>query len=638
LDQPQHRRRVFLLWLGGIYLLHLIGVAYIFPSQVVFADVPYGGGDYQTHFHQTFRIKESLQSGGGLWAYEPRFLAGHPMGLIFDVDNKAHFLFSYGLSRLGMPLVSAYNLFSVLSAMLYPLVLLLIARLFRLDSRAQLVAMAVGAPIYFLDTASRFFTSAGMISYVMSAHVALLVLVLFWRLLQSPGRAGLRYFIPLLILFPLVHLIHVWAFAILVGPMVVFYLRYARRLPLVGHVQVLVLGAAVVLANLHWLLPAISHFGIMTPSHKLGQAKPHFFLLDLFEILPFSPPAIVQTTLFRYLALGAAAVLLFRWYREKDERFFPGVTIIGWLLFLGYVSAYVPLFGLTEPYRFVLALAFAAAALCGGFLADIFRQGFSPAGRVLLVLGLVLLGPQVARQVFASAPELIPLPQRLTPKHDPPPWDRGAPVKAPEVTLRMKSVPQHYLQVAKYLRQHAREEGRILVEPWEVGEFLGWATNLHIIGGFPDRRMIYERSNIFREVPGHDRYFKQAFADYLVRYNIRYLLVHMPLFPHVETRRDLLQLMVRLGPYRLYRTRHRANFFLRGSGRVRTSINRIVLEDVVPDPRDGKVAIRFHYFPTLRCAPACRLEKVPLADSKASFIQIAGDPKLAGRITLEHRP
>jgi hypothetical protein len=636
------RSRHFLLTAAAVYAIHLLVVAYVFPPRVVFSTLPYGGGDYQTHYHQTLRVAEALRSTGHLWAYEPQFLCGHPAGLIFDVDNKAHFLFSYGLSRLGVPLATAFNLFSLLSALIAPLVLLLSARLLKLGQREQLAVLTLSIPTYFLDTTCRFFSTAGMISYVMAAQLSILTIALFWRLMQEP-RA--RYFVPLLLLMPLAHLTHVWAFPLLAGPAVLFYARAFRRLPLAGHLQVMAVGAAVLAVNAYWLIPSFAHADLMTHSDKLGQARPQHFLLDLFEILPFRPPVTLQTTLFRYLALAAAIVVVIRWWRARDERTFPALVLLGWTFFLTYISAYIPLVRLTEPYRFVLALTMAGVVLCGPFVAEVcsreaWRGQFSFAGRVLVVLGVTLVLPQLGHQVLASAPELIPNRDAPTaPRHDPPPWEKEAMAPAEmEMTLRQKNIPPDYLAMADFLRRRCTDEGRILVEPWELGEFLGWATDLHIIGGFPDRRLVYEASNLFRDHPTADRYWGKDFADYVERYNVRYLLLHLPIFPMIESRRPLLSLIGRHGPYRVYRINHTASYFIRGSGRIRTELNRIALEDVHPDPTTGTVAIRFHYLRTLRCSPSCRIVKEPIADSDASFISIVGQPGLASTITLEHRP
>ena len=68
---------------------------------------------------------------GNTGVYDPDMLAGSPVGLIFDVDNKARFPFTYGLTKLGVPRPTAFNLFVVLSFVVLPFSLLFAARLFR---------------------------------------------------------------------------------------------------------------------------------------------------------------------------------------------------------------------------------------------------------------------------------------------------------------------------------------------------------------------------------------------------------------------------------------------------------------------------------------------------------------------------
>jgi hypothetical protein len=70
---------------------------------------------------------------GRAWAYDPNLLAGHPTGLIFDVDNKLHFGWTSTLVRLGVPLPVAFNLFALLACALAPVSLWLAARLLRVE-------------------------------------------------------------------------------------------------------------------------------------------------------------------------------------------------------------------------------------------------------------------------------------------------------------------------------------------------------------------------------------------------------------------------------------------------------------------------------------------------------------------------
>ena len=129
-------RRAWIALIG----LHLVLLAYAFPLEVVFGDGPLGGADYQTHYQHTHTLLQVRTELGQAWAYDPKLLAGHPSGLIFDVDNKVHFGWCAALVRLGVPLPIAFNLFAVLVGLLAPFTLWLSARLLGLEGAAQITA------------------------------------------------------------------------------------------------------------------------------------------------------------------------------------------------------------------------------------------------------------------------------------------------------------------------------------------------------------------------------------------------------------------------------------------------------------------------------------------------------------------
>ncbi len=644
--EPELERRAFLKILAMLYVLHLLVVWYVVPPSVVFSGRPFGGADYQTHFHQTIRLTSALTHRGRAYAYEPRFLAGHPMGVIFDVDNKAHFLFSYALNRAGLRLAVAFNLFPFLVALFFPLLFWACSRLWGGGRRAQLVAFGLSTPYYFIDTATRFFSTAGMISYVAAALVSVLVVSLFWRFIETSAQEGkTRHFWLLIVLLPLAHLIHVWAFAILVGPLIYLYLREFRRLRRTTHLQVGALIVATLGVNAYWLLPALAHRELLATSYLLGQAGPFSFIEDVVEVLPFRPAPTTNTTTIRTLAIAGAVFVLWRWRKEGDRRTRPAAFLLGWCFFLTYISTYMPLVGLTEPYRFIVALAVSAVVIGAPFYAQFLhlptlKRLRQPRLLPYAVLAAVLLLPQVGRQIYASAPELIPSLREKEMDLDPPPWKRGRPeVKDPVIKMRYGPVLPVYWQIATYLKTHCAKQGRVLVEPWPLGEYLGWATDLHIIGGFPDRRMIFENAYLFRPKGNNDpRFWGQAYFDYLKRYNIRYVVMHIPFFPMVEANRRSMRYIKNIGGYRIYRATHGGTYLARGSGRVRADLDRIYLRDVTPGKGTQSVDLRFHYIENLTCRPRCRLEQVPLPDSKATFIRVVGVPKLASELTIEFQP
>ena len=122
---------------AGSLLLHLALVLYGMPPTVVFGRAPFGSPDYQTHFQHTHTLTRALDELGRLWVYDPMMLAGYPAGLFFDVDNKAHFLFCTLLRWIGVPLPVAFNVFSLLSALMMPVSLWLAARLMGAGAKAQ---------------------------------------------------------------------------------------------------------------------------------------------------------------------------------------------------------------------------------------------------------------------------------------------------------------------------------------------------------------------------------------------------------------------------------------------------------------------------------------------------------------------
>jgi hypothetical protein len=162
------------------------------PCDVVFGDGPFGGPDYQTHYQHTHTLQGVIAEFGHAWAYDPDLLAGHPTGLIFDVDNKLHFGFTMLLRGLGAPLHVAFNLFTLLSSLLAPLSLWLAARLLGHTRPAQLVAFALGTLAWNFDPTTRFCWGGGMVSFATAAHVCAVVVAVMFRLMREGGKAVAR--------------------------------------------------------------------------------------------------------------------------------------------------------------------------------------------------------------------------------------------------------------------------------------------------------------------------------------------------------------------------------------------------------------------------------------------------------------
>jgi hypothetical protein len=633
-------RRWYVLLVLLIYLLHLLLVILACPPRVVFGDLPAGIADYNTHYQQVSTVGQALRQFGRTWAYDPNMLAGVPAGLFFDVDNKAHSLFTYGLTRLGVSQPVAFNLFAVLACLLAPLSLLLAARLFSMGRGASIIALSLGGLLWHFDHGLRYFWSSGMVSFAFASHLSVVVLALHWRMLTAAKE---RYLIPLMVLLPLSVLVHVWAVAILAVPMVGAYIHRWGRLGVKGHLRVWLVIVVTLLANAFWLLPALGQLKLLEPAAWLGQATPLYFLTDYLGIVGEAGGLSRVHTFYRYVALCGMGLTLWRWHKRGDSRLFVAELTIFWLLGLSYLGALVPILNATEPYRFI-APTMLMAALFGSFwfaeiLTTVRPRSLTPPVKGMLVLLLLLVVPRLLQEMLFFIPELAP--EVRLGAIDPesrgrPHTDAAALLPKPQPPFRLRPVPKDYLKVADYLAKHCRQEGRVLVQDWPLAEYLRWATDRPILGGFPERRTVHQAANLFRRLDD-PRLLGNGLSEYLRRYNVRYLILSGLPHPQLERRQDLMERIKLVGLIRIYRTRHQATYFQRGSGRVTASLNRLQVDGAMADPGSNSVVLRFHHMSTLRCHPGCEIGRAEIPFDPAGFIEVRGRPALPESFVIEHR-
>lgn len=630
-----------------LYAAHLLMVWHAAPPELLLGEAPVFGVDYPTHFGQALALGQALEQFGQTWAWDPSMLAGYPAGLFFDADNKGHALFTHGLCLLGLERPVAFNLFVLLWHLLAPLCVWLAARLLGSSPRARAMSLGLGILLWHFDSAARWYWSAGMISFVAASSLSLVIVALFWRMVRPGAISGLsrgtwRFWAPLLLLLPLALLIHAWAFAILAVPLLGIYAQATLRGELrgSGHARVWSLAVVALAVNLFWLVPALQHHDLMAASGRGGQAWPLTLLTDLMGIFvdPLIGGVIPTLTFFRFAAMGGALFTLLALRRERDPRLFGVGLALLWPFSIAYLFAMVPGLRETEPYRFNFPAALWAAVVAGPWLDRTLRRGTWRAlpARLRPVAGLLLLLllPWAGRQVLYFFPEVMAEPEGVkvpdTAKlHPKPLWPESR-----YRPFRHEETPLEFKRIARYLTQEAPDPGRVLVEFWVLGEYLRWATERHVIGGFPDRRSVHQESNIFRHLPD-PRHTGQALADYLMRYNVRYMVVTVP-HAAIEKRPRLLELVRVIGVHRIYRVRHYGNYFEGGSGRVTASLNRLVVDDARPAKDTQELRLRYHYLRTLKCSPDCKVEKIELPYNRTGFIRVVGTPRLAKKIVIEN--
>ena len=634
-------RRLFLTLAALILAVHVGLVLVACPPSVVFGDRPFGVADYNTHYQQTVTVGRALERFGKTWAYDPNLLAGVPAGLFFDVDNKAHALFTFGLVRIGVRQPVAFNLFTLVSCLLAPLSLLWAARLLRLGRGGQLWAMGLTVALWHFDSGLRYFWSSGMISFATVSHGAMPVLALFYRLLGARRSTwhGLGFALALCGLLPLLLLIHVWSFVICVAPMVTLYAVHLRRLPLVRHLQIWAVALVAVLANAFWLFPALAHLDLLAPATVLGQANPMYLVADFLGVvrLPYQTDFILLHTFFRFLALVAALITLWWWRRQSDQRFLLGVVGLGWLAGVSYLGGWVPVLKATEPYRFIAPMMLMSALLAGPWITTYLAQRpwrqMSAATRIALVALLLLLAPRALREMLCFLPEASP-PAYIgagDPSQIGIPDFKAAPPTRP---FRIAPVSDEIMVLASFVQRSCREEGRVLVREWPVAEVLRWATDRAIVGGFNERRTIHEEANVFRRLD-EPRLHGEQLAAYVRRYAIHYLVLTGAPDQRLEMRFDLFRLKRVVAGFRIYEVPRPTPLVDHGAGQVTAGLNRIDVREARGVAQ--RLVLRFHHMRTLGCRPGCRIEREPIPGDPAGFIRVVGQPMLPRKFVVEHQ-
>ncbi len=265
-----------------------------------------------------------------------------------------------------------------------------------------------------------------------------------------------------------------------------------------------------------------------------------------------------------------------------------------------------------------------ASVLAGPWLisaADSLR-GLPRAASGAIAALLVLLLPRVYQQISPMVPELSPL--------APPPSQatRSLP------SARLGGVVEDWLAVGAWLAQQP-DRGRVLVQYAPLGEYLRWASDRPILGGFHDRRMIFQDANLFY-FPVEDPRYTTGLAEYLERYNVSHVIMTYPYLAEIERRSDLLAAGgIHGGLHRVYTVKQPGGYFMTGAGRVEAAINRITVRDATPAPGGQSLVLRYHWMDELRCSPDCTVRRFAVEGDTAGFIEVTGAPNLPREFAVE---
>jgi len=405
----------------------------------------------------------------------------------------------------------------------------------------------------------------------------------------------------------LTHLVHPFAFVVLVVPMVVMYAHAVRALSRLAHLGVAAAVGITIAANAYWLTTALEFWRYVRDVRVFCQGTALDLVTDLLGIVrdPAVTGRIGNLAGIRMLLLAAAILCLLGWRRRGDRRVAVFATAIGASLAFAYLGSYTWLLAQLQPYRFVVPAAFLTVVPAAALLIDdperFTLQGLPRSRKWLLALLLLLAAARPA--VEASSYFLEPLTAR-------------------GFDFRHRPNQETFREVADWVSRADDGDGRFLVEWWPLGEYLAWKTDAQMLGGFPFRNLEHIAAHpLFRG--HHGRKDGGDLERYLEQYAVKWIIVTRRR-PGIENRHDLLERVGSQGGalglrHRVYRVRTPSGLIAGNRGSARASLNRIEVTGTDP-ARD--VVLRYHWLETLVCREGCTVEREPIEDDPVGFIRV----------------
>ena len=218
------------------------------------ASEPLAFDDYALQYYYGQLGSRFLADTGATYGYDPNFMAGYVKMPLYYPSSKP-FEFSLYVQSVGFGIEPArafnWTVFALLVAL--PLLAFAAAWLFRLSLAERTVVLFLSVIPHNLVPMAGYYSimeAAGMISYVFTASLALVVVALVSRTLEGGGWP-IR--IALCVAAPLLFLCHLTAGVLVAVPIAVLYLAHFRRADAHAHATLWVVLLLVIAFNWIWL-------------------------------------------------------------------------------------------------------------------------------------------------------------------------------------------------------------------------------------------------------------------------------------------------------------------------------------------------------------------------------------------------
>ena len=605
-----------------VVVVHLRLLHEMLPLSAVLTDTPLSGDDFDTHVGQTYRLVAALRSAGEHWAYAPTILAGYPAGAIFDADNKGWAYFTYALSQYAdISPARAHNLFVYLVGLLPPLVGMLGGYLFRLGFYPSVLAGLLCSLLLFFDTFTHWCFWVGMVAYTGASAFAVAPMGLLYRFVTERRLLWALLCAPVL---GLALTLHPYTFFIVAAPMAVMVLQARSTLGGRGIAAIVGIVVTAVAINVPWLHASLIHWHHIINATYFGQGGAQIFWFDMWNQLvnPTDTGVLGQRASLRFAYAILAVGTLVSWFRQRDGRLWTlGLAAVSMFL-VGYFGGHLPGLGHVQPYRHVVPAGFLLALPAAVLLVQAMRSRFffslPLSGKAVVACLGFLASQQFVEHALYHMPQFRPQLEPLLDGTQVPLDSSGNGIRLPLMLPHAAQFHAGVAEVTQWAREHVGTGGRVVVEEFALGERMTWDGDIDVIGGFRFRNLEHSYCNILRVQQGQ-RISEAQLRAYVQTYGITHFVMYRehPEFDHMPA---VLEPLGRLHYRRLYRVRRPSAKIAGSNGEVRPGLNSLRVDGTDPE---APLLLRYHFHPSLRCRPNCRLERVAIGGpDPVGFIRV----------------
>ena len=601
--------------LAGFLTVQFALVSATFPLAELATDGALRHIDNAAHSYR-IEVARKLGREGLLTGYDPYFNAGTMAGIAANPAAKLPAAIATMTSD-DLSVTRVWKLYvfacAILAGICVPIALLLL--------RASWPAVVVGGTVAVLlwwVSVFRWYHTAGMVSFVMAAYLAVPYVAWCVRYLLGSGLAIQLVGLGLLGAIGLyVHPLFGLPIALFCAILLFSFRREIDFNRAAG--LLLVVPAISVLPSLPWLVPVFFEAPLTETLHLDTHQSHVGWDLILLEPLSIWAGDVRGSRVYPLLLLLSASALWLTSGRDRKLCIVFVSTSILMVLYAGFGATFERAAYFTQPNRF--------APVAYLFLVVPAALGIVPLARLAVGRGRVI--PQyVARSVmFAGAGLLLfnlnELRREISTDtsighygaHPPEVRDEG-----PYTEFLLHWLESNTDRSARILFETSR--GRIH-DGSHIAGYLAYVTDREFIGGhYPDSYFAdFTDGRLFgRSI---DELTEDAWASYADLYNLGWIVAHSDDSKAVFDRFEDVVPEATFRDLKMYRVMRDRNFFASGSGQVADRRhNRLVLTDVAGD----EVVLRYHYLRGLRSRPRVDLEPVQLLDDPNPFIRVREPP------------